>query len=510
MNGEKMSNAATIDLLIGSTYVAIKANSSGYIGVLGGHIKYVIDRFTINKYDKDRLTGQSKIISTTKYYHYDDKEQIYRFPRYAIPFIEKSFRYMKDSGIPVYLNKVYLNPVEPAFVDFHMQDWIKDRPGQTEAIEYLSSDKPMLACEASTGFGKTTVSIKTAILKKVPFLVICDGLTNQWAENILDKTDMEGSDIVIIKESKSLVKLFKQLENGAKKPSAFVCSIQTVRNYINHKQYPYNELPTWEEFLKIFGIGLIIKDEYHLNFSAYLLVDLFSNVKNNIYLSATPRRNDYAEARLFNVIYPLEILSNRSKLDKHIDIDLCAYSMQIDVPEDRCFKSKYGYMQSKYEDYILKNLGKLDEYLTIIENVLAPEYFNKYVPGDVRCVIFCYTKSMCKCLASYLRTKHSNFSIKTKLAEDPESNKDADVILSTLGGLGTGHDIPRLAVVLNTVSTKAITKLEQVPGRLRPLPGYQCKYVDIYNRNMYLHRNHISAKRQVYRRIAQKFEEMLL
>ena len=497
-----------INVYIHSTHVDIKADRNGYIGVKGGHIKYAIRKFTIDKYDPDPNIKKPKIVSITRYYHYDDKEQRYRFPRYALPYLEECFKYMKNGNIPVYLNKIYVDSVLPRKVDFHMKNWVKDRPGQAEAIEYLSLDKPMLACEAGTGFGKTTVSIKTAILKKVPFLVICDGLTDQWVDNILEKTDMDGTDVTIVKEGKSLVKIFKYFNYGVI-PSAIICSIQTVRNYIHHHIYPYNELPTWEEFLEKLGIGLIIKDEYHLNFKSYILVDLFSNVRNNIYLSATPRRNDKDEAKLFNKIYPPEILSDRTNSRKHVNIDLCGYEILIDGKEDR-FKTKYGYSQGRYETYLLNNLGKLDEYFRTIENVVGPEFFNKYIPGEAKCVIFCYLKSMCRCLMSYLQTKYSNYDIKTKLSEDPKSNINADVIISTIGGLGTGHDISKLVTIVNTVSTRARTKLEQVPGRLRPVPGYQCKYVDIYNRNMYLHRNHLYIKRSIYRKLANKFREMYI
>ena len=491
----------SVPIYIHSTHVDIRADKDGYIGVMNGHIKYAIKQFSIDKFD----VNTNKYIGSVRYHYYDGNEQIYRFPKYALKYIETCFTKMKEFGIPVELEKVYIDPVETIDVDYRMQYWIKDRPGQKEAIEYLSSNKDMLACEAGTGFGKTTVSIKTAILKRVPFLVVCDGLMDQWKKNILEKTNIPENKIFIIQGSNSLLKLFKRIENNDK-PIAIIGSIQTLRNYIKRETYPYTELPLWEELLKILNIGIIIKDEYHLNFNAYLLVDLFSNVKTNIYLSATPRRNDYQEAVMFNKIYPASILGDRTNSKKHVEINLCGYKMFMDVNDSK-FKTKYGYSQNIYESFILKRPGKLTEYLQIIQNVADSEYFNKYYPKEVKCVIFCYTKKMCKEVSNYLRSKHANYSIKTKLSEDPEENLNADVIVSTIGSLGTGHDLSKLVTIINTVSTKAQTKLEQVPGRLRPVEGYQCKYIDLYNDTLKFHRSHLYVKRRIYKILADKYKE---
>lgn len=492
-----------VPIYVHSTHVDIKASPEGYIGVKNGHINYVKRNFSVPKFE------EKKFIGSEPYYHYDENTQVYRFPRFALSDLLYNFKKMREFGIPVKPRLVHIPCVLPRKINAEMQSWIKDRPGQTEVIEFLSQDKNMLACEAGTGFGKTTVSIKATILRKTVFLVICDGLVKQWVENIADKTTIPIEKIFVIKEAKSILNLIKNIKEG-NLPDALVCSIQTVRNYIKQDIYPYNEIMTWEELLEQLGVETIIKDEYHLNFYAYLLVDLFSNVRTNIYLSATPRRNDFHEARLFNRIYPPnEILGGNRSNKKHLNIDLCAYNLELGVPGER-FKTKYGYSQNYYENYLLRRKGYLNRYLEIIDMVINPEYFNKYMPGEARCLILCYTKHMCKLLRQYLSLKHSTYDIQNYLAGSSLDVLKADVIIGTIGGLGTGHDIPKLVTVLNTVSTKAETKLEQVPGRLRPVEGYQCKYIDIYNITIDSHKSHLYNKRRIYNRIAKEFNQLML
>jgi len=494
-----------IDCNIYSSYCTIKANRDGYVGVMNGHIQYAIKMFSIPKYNY-----KGYYIGSDEYFIYDKINQEFRFPRYAVKYIEICFNKMKDFGIDVDINFIYNKAIDPRYMDAKMQDGWTDREEHIPALEHFAdTEKTMLACELQTGKGKTYLAIKASILRKKPFLVCCTGLVDQWIDNILEKTTIVRDEIYVLQEADSIINLCNMIDEGKPLPKVLVASIPTLRSYILADSHPYNTLPTYEYILDRVGVGTVIHDEFHLDFKANTIIDLYSNTEVNYYLSATARRSNKQEKRMFNLIYPSEIFGGKNEYDKYVDISLCSYKLSTGRP-DKYFQSYYGYLHSKYEDILIKDKGLLNQFIVMIERILYPHFFSVYEPGQARCVIYAASKQMCRCIRDLLFIKYSQFDIRTYLTGEKAINLEADVIIGTSKGIGVGKDVPKLAIILNTISFAADSRLEQMVGRLRKIPGIECKYFDMYNETVPDQVRHMYSKTKIYKKLARNFNRISL
>jgi len=494
-----------IDCHIYSSHILIRANREGFIGYNNGHIQYAIKMFCIPKFNY-----KGYFIGNDEFFYFDKDQNLYRLPRYAQKFITICFDKMKEFGLAVDVNYIYHDPISPRYISNKMQDHWVDRPEHIPALEHFANtEKSMLACEMQTGKGKTYLAIKASILRKKPFMVCCTGLIQQWVENILDKTDIKKEEIYVLQESDSVVNLCNMINDSKTLPKVIVASIPTLRSYILAESEPYKSLMLYEDMMDSLGIGTLIHDEFHLDFKANVIIDVFSNVEMNYYLSATPRRSDRLEKRMFNLIYPSEIFGGKNNYDKYVDITLYSYKLATGKPV-KYFTSYYGYLHSKYEEILIRDKGLLNQFSVILERILYPSFFSVYEPGQARCVIYASSKQMCRVIRDLLCIKYDNFTIKTYLTGEKSSNLEADVIIGTSKGIGVGKDVPKLAVVLNTISFSADSRLEQMVGRLRKIPGIECKYFDMYNETIPDQVRHTYSKTKIYKRLARNFNKVAL
>lgn len=492
-----------IPVYVYSTYLTIHADARGYIGVGGGHIRYAINGYRIIHYNKTGIK-----IGEDNYFIFDESTHTYRFPRGALFQLEKCFEKMREFHIDVEMEVIEMDPIPPRTIDVTMRPEWKDRPEDIPALQHFATKKPMLACELQTGKGKTYVATKAAVIKSEAFFVLCNGLVEQWVHNLLEKTTLRKNDIFVVQTGQSLVDLI-QLLTTDRAPAVVVASIPTIRNYIKRDSLPYTEIMPFEEMLRLLRPGTIIHDEFHLDFRAHVIIDLYSNAASNYYLSATARRTDTQEKYVYNKIYPKKIFGGKNDYDKYVDITLIKYTLDT-CKGDRTFTSYYGYSHNKYESLLLKSPGLLSQYLVRIERIIGPAYFHKYEPGDTRCIIYAATKPMCIAFRDYFRIKYPGFDIRTYITEDKIDNLTADVIIGTPSGLGVGKDIPRLSTVLNTVSMAADTRLEQMVGRIRKVPGISYAYLDMYNGLIGHQCRHADAKRRLYSKLAKNFTTITL
>ena len=341
---------------------------------------------------------------------------------------------------------------------------------------------------------------------KTPTLLICGGLVEQWVKEFETKTDIDMSDVYVIKGAGSLIKLF----NSDKKPTIFIASIDTLRAYVTSKELPYSEMLSYPEFLEKYNIGIKIVDEFHLNFGTIVNIDLFSNVANNLYLSATPKRSSGTEKEVFKRIFPIEIIDGGGRYDRYVNISLYRYNLEY--PKETMFNTQHGYSHSKYESYII-NTGKVRQ--RFIDTVLFPlinsHYINKKTEGQ-KLLIFCRTVAFCELIRDYLINKYTDFDIRTYTQTDSECNLDeADIIVSTPQSCGTGKDISNLRTVLQTCSIGSEPLVEQILGRLRKLPnGDTPEFVDIMNAKLGRHWAHYRSRAKIYKERAFRYNEFNL
>lgn len=383
-----------------------------------------------------------------------------------------------------------------------------ERLGHSVEMQCISVDHPsrLYVAEDFIVTHNTYCAIRAVTELAQPTMVICDGLLDQWKAEFLAKTLTKEEDIYLLKGAPSIVKLM----DGKKTPKIFIASIDTLRPYIQRQNAPYTEIPSYDEFLKRFNIGVKIVDEFHLNFSAIVSVDLQSNVKHNLYLSATPKRSKREEKKIFDKIFPPEIISGGRDYRRYVNITFYRYPLEF-ANQNR-FKTIHGYSHVKYESYIANNPSVLQRFLfTVLFPLINSHYVNLKSEGQ-KLLIFCSTVAFCDTLKEYVTDYYQNLDVRTYTQADPEENlEQADIIISTPKSCGTGKDIANLRTVIQTCSMGSEPQVEQILGRLRVLKnGDTPEFVDIYNCNLSFHLGHYRRRSAVYKSRALKYDEHAL
>jgi len=370
---------------------------------------------------------------------------------------------------------------------------------QIPIIDYLSSNDPVRkGLATATGSGKTVSSIAGIVKYGKAAIIIVSGLHEQWIRQIKHFTDI-GDNIYLIQGFQSLAKLM----DSEFKPAIIVFSLETLRLYVTRTGH-YQSVPSFDEFLRYFGIGVKIMDEVHLNFHAQTLIDLNSNVHNNIYLTATFDASNRYTKKILDLIYPSYMRYGEDSFARYIDV-FC-YRFNGEVPEKACSLQR-GYMHNRYERYLLKRPHFLDRFFNNrIIIILQEQYVLKRAPGE-KMLIYFARLSMVEAAAEWLKKELPKLNVVVYVGGVKDSViDDADILVTTPKKSGTGTDIKNLIFVLNTVSFKTPVATEQLRGRLRQLKdGKTPVYAELVDVNVNSQVRHMMHRAAVHRNSARSY-----
>lgn len=441
-----------------------------------------------------------RLYPTKRFYLFDETTHKLIIPR---GFTEFLITVLKDFDITVHTHRV--DPIVPENIDININDGISLKENQKTPVSFLSNSDPgMYALPLQTGQGKTCIAIHALVNLGQRAMVITSGLVDQWCREMEKFTDIE--DLYIMQGYKSL----SSLMHSDYKPSVILCSLETLRRFVLGRDN-YDELPmTYGGFLQHYGIGTKIADEVHEKYHSIVLTDLLSNVKNNIYLSATFSRNDDKGKKIFNTIYPQSIMCETDTYEKYCKITM--YSYALEVKTKRVLRTR-GYMHAKYEAELFKRVTKFKTFIEgILQKIIDSHFLNIRKEGEKMLIYFLTNEMVEKTNESlsrlYPELKIINFISDTR--DDVLLDPDIDIILSSPKKAGVGTDIKNLRTIINTISTKAETSLIQFLGRLRKLKNSTPEFIDIYNRTLGPHLHHARTKRGVYQGRALVFKHEYL
>ena len=360
-------------------------------------------------------------------------------------------------------------------IKIKMIDGFEPREGQGEVIDHMAQEHPFRkGVSTSTGSGKTVSSIAAVVKRGKAAMIIASGLTDQWVDQFRAFTNV-GNRIVLIQGIQSLMDVIQAEE----KPDIFVFSLETLRRYVN-RESNYQDLPTFEQFIDYFGIDTKITDEVHLNFWTGTMVDLHSNIKNNIYLTATFKSSNIQTRRIFNTIFPPAMRFGENDRERYIRF--ISYGYRMFIP-DRCYMSPMGYNHNGVERYLIKRPQKLNQFFEeFLSPVINANYDNVCKPGQ-KCLIYFYKIDMINKAKTWLQKAYPNRKVGVYIGGSEERAYDKyEIIVTNLKKAGTGTDIKNLYVLINTVSFRSAPLAEQLPGRLRKLPdGTNPVFIEMVN-----------------------------
>jgi len=372
---------------------------------------------------------------------------------------------------------------------------------QLVPLDFLSEgSRPQSALSLATGNGKTFTAIRSALNLNQTTLILCTGLIEVWYNSILAQTNCSKDDVWIMQGYATVHSLNSMVDNGYK-PKFVIASIPTVYNFILRKnKYEYIDY-TFSELVEKIGFGTKIIDECHQRLSQLVTIDLVANIKNNIYLSATYLATNKIISRIFNTIFNKAIKLVGAEGIRHCNIE--RYTYHVLVSERKC-KTSQGYNHAKYEQYILK---RKTLWAAFEESVLRPIVISRFIRDRRsfhRGLIFCSTFDMADRIIESIRKAFPEirvaryFSSKGDKIDDTLYNKAVDLCVTTPGSSGTGKDIPDLWFILNTISFSSELMAIQMIGRLRPLDGFETRFIDISNDFVESHKRHLRDRNSIW------------
>lgn len=486
-------SAPEIVIEVATTWIRFKSTRSGDLN--GVNISYFIKGTCQEREFDPRI---NKWIMTAKYTSYDEKEGYAYAPRYMLNSL---IRYIEDNCDTEVKQKV-IEPITPIKVDLPVKDGVELREVQVPVVKFLTDEsigfKPLALF---TGAGKTMASIYSICQLGYPALISLGLLIDQWLKSILQFTDISRDDIYIVKGFDTLASLWKGIENGFR-PKILLFSMRTLDLYAVKCEGAYAELPSYEELIKTLGIGVKVVDECHLNFNTNVLIDLKSNIKMNIYLSATYQRSSYQGRKIFNMVFPAELKFGEQFVKKYTTVYTCGYRLSINPRDLGRFRSFKGYNHAKYENYLVRHKLVLEYFVELVIKTCLYKYFDEVKKEGQHCLILVQTQQFACKLAEYLTEQRNDtvsvFFAGSRDAYGKEENLDADVIISTVKSCGVGRDIKNLKTCINTVSFSSPPQCIQILGRLRELPNEETIFVDICNTEIQQHVRHMYNRTAIY------------
>ena len=462
---------------------------------------------TLTEYKFNYLIKQW--LPVVRYIVYDEANQIASIPRFYLKDLVDFITYY--SNVSPIIEKQDIEA--STYVDFTINNWWQLRDNQLPALDFLVNHPySMRALPLIPGFGKTVLSLFAAAKLGHPFIVIVEGLIDQWYTVIVNGTDkqppvfeIDPSDVYVIQGQNSLIDL---CENTQYSPKIILASLATIRNYVQATMFPYNCITKFNDLMSRIGIGTKIVDEAHRAFGTIVNIDLISDIKHNLYLSATLTRSDNQSKRIFRKVFPDLIRYAPPKPEPYKIVYYIPYTLGY-MKENKVVSKRYGYNQNKYEHVILTVPEFKTEFLKFVNSCFASYYLYKKNENE-KCMIMASSRVMCDTLVSYFKLQHPDLKIRSYYSNDSDENlQDADVIISSVKKGSTGVDVKNLRTFINTVSIGSEVLPVQIIGRLRKLENDVSPiYVAIYNRNISSHVKHYNFCKELYMKEAKEFYDL--
>ena len=456
------------------------------------YLKRVISSFinrNLIEYDNDDIKYTYVHISSKKDY------DVLKFPRQTFWLFKK---YLNTNNIRFVIKPCFtrMDNAENLNPYIRMKKRIKPKDHQKPYIDFLiDSNNSMKLLDSYPGSGKTFSTTYAIVqLKKKALIIMPLSLLQQWYDRLREYTTIRQQDIYPIVGSKALYELnYRIYNNEPITESIFLCSITTLHNYIKNNNPEYLSLDQLFAYLKC---GIKVHDEVHLNFHQNVLIDLHANIPVNFYLTATPGRSVYKSDRIFKLIYPNYIQLHTLEHDNSVKVYSAYYNFHwhYPLPEKYFIIKDVGYSQNRYEKYILRRPGLVNQLDDILLSCIQRFYFNGDTPKG-RMLIFANTGRMIKHIVQSLQQaeelKQYDLKISQFMSNDPKSIlSTSDIIVTTIGSSGVGKDISNISCILCFISIRSSILTKQIIGRIRESDIETTNFVFLVNEELRSHRKH--------------------
>lgn len=445
-------------------------------------------------------------ITWTAYEEDEDNEVLYihkgiKLSQLMWYFPEHTLEY-DTSGNPCKYMKLNLTVEPRSDIQRESIDYLLNKG---EFVDYKNETQKFLCLKP--GDGKTYCAINYVTQsKRIPIIVVDnDKILNQWKESFKKFTDIDDKEMFVISGSSTIKKLMKQTNNPYK---VYLASHRTLDSYCDGNWNLLNDL-----FQKI-GIGDKIFDEAHIEWRNIFYIDINTDVKNTIYLTATPARSNYAEQEVYSCLFDGVVTYGltESRNEKYIRYIEYLWNSHPTDYEELNMSNAHGFDSNAYNDYLIKR--KYDQYFKMLKKLLG-DLWDKDPNQKIAIVVNCnnmieklyddFSKSI---FVNSTTKKAKKVKVGRFCGLVPKSSRDKELdnqlILTTLKGFGKGVDVDGLCIVINTVSASSTVIMEQLSGRLRYKEGVKKYFIQLTDNGFKQCRNHSKLRNRFMQKIAKK------
>lgn len=493
----------TLNVCVGTTSVRFAVNRGGILPAGPGVNAGAFIKANLIEYEYSHRFA--KYLPVYKFAVYDEDTGTVSIPRYSL---NKFLEFLERYRVPYTL--VHMPPIEPRNIKLKLKKKFAPRGPQDELIAFMKSDNPYKPVSAQMGLGKTFCSEAAICELGHPAIVVLGLLVNQWYKSIRQHIDIPKHDIFVAQGYASLKKLWDAVTNGYK-PKILIFSTRTLLSYV-YRLNQYSELPTYNELCRRLGIGIKIIDEVHLGFNTNTRIDLYSNIKHNIYLSATYQRTTHEGAKIFDMVFPREMRYGDEFTKKYITVYMVRYNLGIQETALSEFRVAKGYMHALYENYLLERSKFFTDFVQRVLTRLISNYYLDVREEEHKCLILCQTKAFANAVHTALQQVFPDNKICVYFSSEHNEKiiEKHEIIISTAKSCGVGRDIKMLKTCINTISYSSEPLTNQVMGRLRHIPDTEVLFIDTFNNDVPTHRTHANNRCQIYASKAEKLFRLFI
>ena len=346
------------------------------------------------------------------------------------------------------------------------------REGQSEWIDYQLDEGAVKVNNASTGYGKTYMSLYTMVkLGKRTLVTIQPRYITTWINDISKVIEVDPGDILVW-ENSSLPLLGDNIEQGLINPKIIILPMTRISGYLrNNRKDPH--AVCLDKIMKQINAGFRIIDESHESFHEICLSLMYGNMKKFLLLSATLKSDDQFTDKMYRIQLPINIRLKEPDHENYIDI--VAYMYRVNTRKFNLRHMQLGsYNDMVLEQCILNSPVLLQLYFEIAKQAYEEYYLTRKQPGT-KCLFFFSRINMCQTMLELFRKEYPDGDFDTFLGtldkKTPEKYLQHENVITTPGSCGTGKDIPGLITVICFHTVFSIQRNKQMIGRLRDLLG---------------------------------------
>lgn len=327
--------------------------------------------------------------------------------------------------------------------------------------EFKNSLKyPQLGLNLETEFGKTFCTISHIVHTQQRALIVVhnDTVKHVWLNEFKKHTDISPDRLISVDGTPVIEKIL----NGKVDGDIYVVCHRSIQSYGD--KYGWDKLN--DVFIKM-GIGTRVTDEAHLEFYNTIMMDLFSNIRSNIYLTANFSRGNPAEIKVYKRCFSSlhRFGENINSKRKHIIGYILKFKSGATELDEATMSNFYGFNPGLYMDYELfqnKKIIKVFEYILRRVNSLEGKIVI-ITPKKT------HTEKIKELVDNMDLGRTCTIVNSDNTPEVNEANKEADIISTTIKSLGTGDNIKGLRTIICLEPIGQEITCNQLSGRLREL-----------------------------------------